>query len=42
MSSVEDCKVITIARRETGSLLVNNYNSETSDDDLETFKNGIT
>jgi hypothetical protein len=42
MSSIEDGKVLTIARRETGSLLVNNYNSETSDDDLETFKNGIT
>ena len=42
MSGVNDCKVITIARRETGSLLVNDYNSQTSDDDIEAFKNGIS
>jgi hypothetical protein len=42
MSGVEDCKVITIAKRETGLLLVNDFNSETSDDDIEIFKNKIS
>ena len=42
MANIDDCKVIAVARRETGSLLVNDYNSDTSDDNIETFKNGIT
>jgi len=39
---MNDYKVIAVARRETGSLLINDYNSEISDDNIETFKNGIT
>ena len=42
MTNMNDYKVIAVARRETGSLLVNDYNSDTSDDNIETFKNGIT
>ena len=42
MTNIDDCKVVAVARRETGSLLINDYNSDTSDDNIETFKNGIT
>ena len=42
MANIDNCKVIAIARRETGSLLVNDYNSDTSVDNIETFKNGVT
>jgi hypothetical protein len=42
MANIDDCKVIAVTRRETGSLLVNDYNSDTSDDNIETFKNGVT
>jgi hypothetical protein len=41
MFGEDDCKVITIPRRETGSILVNDLNSEVSDDDIELLKNGI-
>jgi hypothetical protein len=34
MKSVDDEKVITIARRETGLMLINDFNSETSDDEI--------
>ncbi len=42
MANLDDCKVIAVARRETGSLLVNDYNSDSSDDNIETFKNEVT
>ena len=42
MANIDNCKVLAVARRETGSLLVNDYNSDTSVDNIETFKNGVT
>ena len=42
MANIDDCKVIAVARRETGSLLVNDYDSDSSVDNIETFKNGVT
>ena len=42
MANIDDCKVIAVARRETGSLLVNDYDSDSSVDNTETFKNGVT
>ena len=42
MTNMNDYKVISVARRETGSLLINDYNSDISDDNIETFKNGVT
>ena len=42
MANLDDCKVIAVARRETGSLLVNDYDSDSSVDHIETFKNGVT
>ena len=42
MANIDDCKVKAVARRETGSLLVNDYNSDSSVDNIETFKNGVT
>ena len=39
---MNDYKVIAVARRETGSLLVNDYDSDSSVDHIETFKNGVT
>ena len=42
MKKIDDCKVIATGKRETGSQLDNDFNSDTSDDNIETFKNGIT
>ena len=42
MKKIDDYKVNAIGKRETGSLLNNYFNSDTSDDNIETFKNGIT
>ena len=42
MSGVDDCEVLNIAKRETGSLFINDFNSEISDDNIEIFKKGIT
>ena len=42
MTNINDCKFIAVARRETGSLLVNDYDSDSSVDNTETFKNGVT
>ena len=42
MKKIDDCKVIAIGKRETGSLLDNDFNSDISDDNIGTFKNGIT
>ena len=42
MTNIDDCKFIAVARRETGSLLVNDYDSDSSVDHIETFKNGVT
>ncbi len=42
MTNINDCKFIAVARRETGSLLVNDYDSDSSVDHIETFKNGVT
>ena len=41
MSVIDDWKVSNIPRRETGSLFINDFNSEISNDDIETFKKGI-
>jgi hypothetical protein len=41
MTDIDDFYVKAVARKETGSLLVNDYISDASDDNIQTFKNGI-